>query len=88
MSTPKKPTLGRGLADLLGQAQARPVPVTAGQPVAPADAQRVQVNDGAVDEGAQPGVAQVGAAGSAKRGCRGRASFEELTQAGFHRAAR
>lgn len=37
MSTPKKPTLGRGLADLLGQAQARPVPVTAGQPVPPAE---------------------------------------------------
>ncbi len=32
----KKPSLGRGLADLLGQAQARPVPVGAGQPMAPA----------------------------------------------------
>ena len=35
MTTTKKPTLGRGLADLLGKAQARPaatVPVTAGAP--------------------------------------------------------
>ena len=37
MSTPKKPSLGRGLADLLGQAQARSVPVTAGQPVPAAE---------------------------------------------------
>jgi len=38
MTTPKKPTLGRGLADLLGKAQARPastapVPLAAGTPV-------------------------------------------------------
>jgi len=53
MSQPKKPSLGRGLADLLGQAQARPVSVNAGQPLAPGG-----------PPGANPGGASTGVAGA------------------------
>ena len=61
----KKPTLGRGLADLLGQAQARPVPVGAGQAVAapaPLPGGAGAQPGAAVSPGALPGA--VGSPGS------------------------